>query len=383
MKSVSLIFLAIFTAWAASVVSHDMATRKITHASIKTGLRLFAAGLAVFLLYTWLGYAGRAQSFMNYNFYLMLAIHVFWSALAGVILWYAEVWPAGDAKFFILVSAALPLANPFLRNFPHYLFLSLLINIFVAAALWILGSFIATGFYSASPADFFAEVWGDIKKRMAVLNSGKNKFTAAACLVNMGFLFLLQQVFAMEVHGFLGRFFSRVDILFFFLFMLWDKIGRVFSSRRWAYISAACYALYFIGGYFYFPEHLWLLAGGALRNVFRFTLLLFFGRFMLEFLMEKKDMYYLTARELEPGVMLSVKAARTLKDNPAFEGAFDDCFKDGLTAEQVGELKIWLAKLNMPDSKVEVVRGRPFALWIFAGAVISLVLDRNLVGLLK
>lgn len=383
MKSISLMFLAVFTAWAASVVSHDLATRKIPHAAIKTGIKLFAAGLAVFAVYTALGYTGRAQSFMKYNFYYMLAIHVFWSALAGVILWYAEVWPAGDAKFFILVSAALPLANPFLRNFPHYLFLSLLVNIFVAAAIWILGSFIASGFSSASPGDFFAEVWGDIKKRMAVLNTGKNKAAAGFCLLNMGLLFLLQQILAMEARGFLVRFFSRTEILFFFLFMLWDKIGGVFSSRRWIYISAACYALYFIGGFFYFPEHLWQLAAGAVRNVYRFTLLLFFGRFMLEFLMEKKDMYYLTARELEPGVVLSAKAARTLKDNTAFEGAFDDCFKDGLTVEQVDELKSWLEKLPATDSKVEVVRGRPFALWIFAGAVISLVLDRNLVGMLK
>lgn len=383
MKNVSLAFLAVFTVWAASVVSHDMATRKISHASIKTGIKLFAAGLAVFLLYTVLGYAGHAQSFMNSNFYLLLAVHIFWSVLAGLILWYAEVWPAGDAKFFMLVSAALPLANPFLRNFPHALFLSLLINIFVAAALWILGSFIASGFYAASPADYFSEVWGDMKKRMAVLNSGTNKFAVAFYLVNITVLFLVQQVFAMEVHGFLGRFLSRIDILFFFLFMLWDKIGRVFSSRRWVYISGACYALYFIGGYFFFREHLWLMAGGALRNVFRFSLLLFFGRFMLEFLMEKKDMYYLTARELEPGVMPSAKTMRILKDNTAFEGAFDDCFKDGFTAEQVEELKAWLNKLDVRDSKVEVVRGRPFALWIFAGAVISLVLDRNLVGLLK
>ena len=81
---------------------------------------------------------------------------LFWSAAAGVILWYAEVWPAGDAKFFMLVSAALPLADPYLRGFPNYLFLNLLINIFVAAAFWAVGGYLASGFTSVAPADFFA-----------------------------------------------------------------------------------------------------------------------------------------------------------------------------------------------------------------------------------
>jgi hypothetical protein len=253
----------------------------------------------------------------------------------------------------------------------------------VTAALWILGGFIASGFYSASPSDYFSGVWSDIKRRVAVLNSGKNKLAASACLLNMSFLFLLQQIFALEARGFISRFFARSEILFFFMFILWDKLGDAFSSRRWVYISAGSYALYFIGGFFYFPEHLWLLAGGALRNVFRFTMLLLLGRFMLEFLMEKKDIYYLSARELEPGMVLSSKAALILKQNTAFEGAFDDCFKDGLSVEQIEELKNWLGKLTVPDPKVEVVRGRPFALWIFAGAVLSLVLDHNLAGLLK
>ena len=383
MKSGSLLFLAAFTAWAASVVSRDLATRKIPNAAIKTGLQLLGAALAAFVVYTCLGYAGRAQSYMNAGFYPLFALHVFWSVLSGLILWYAEVWPAGDAKFFMLVSAALPLANPFLRNFPNYLFISLLINIFVAAALWILGSFIASGFSAASPADFFAEVWSDVKKRLSALSAGTSRLAAGVCLLNMGVIFLLQQIFAMEARGFIGKFFGRSDLLFFFMFMLWDKIGGVFGSRRWVYISAASYALYFIGGYFLFPEHLWLLAVGALKNVVRFSLLLFFGRFMLEYLMEKKDTFYVTARELEPGMMLSTKAARILKHNPVFEGAFDDCFKDGLTEEQVAELKGWLTKLPVPDPKVEVVLGRPFAGWIFAGAVLSLILDRNLAGFLR
>jgi hypothetical protein len=384
MRSISLLFLAAFTAWAVSVVSRDMATRKIPNSSIKTGLKLLGAGLAALGLYTWLGYSGRSADFLLLGFYPLFCLHLAWTVLAGVILWYAEIWPAGDAKFYILVSAALPLVNPQLRNFPGYLFLTLLINIFVAASLWAVGSYVASGFYSASPSDFFAEIWRDLKARLSDLNAGGRGVSAAAAYaLNLGFLFLLQQVLSMEARGLVSKFFSRADILFFFIFILWDKIGNVFRSRRWVYVSTACYLLYFFLGFFLFRERLWLLLGGAAHNVLRFSLLLFFGRFMLEFLMEKKDTRYLSAGEVEPGIVLSAKAARMLKSNTAMEGVFDDCFRDGVTEEQAAALKSWLGKVNAPDPKVETVVGRPFALWIFSGAVISLLLNRNLAGLLN
>jgi hypothetical protein len=383
MKNISLLFLAAFTAWAAAVVSRDIATRKIPNASIITGLKLLGLVLAVFAAYTWLGYAGRTSSFFNLNFYWLFALHLFWTVLAGVILWYAEVWPAGDAKFFMLVSAALPLANPYLRNFPSHLFLSLLINIFLAAAFWAVGSHIASGFATASPSDFFSERWRDIKKKAAELFSGKNQVAGAAYAVNLGFIFLLQQVMSLEARGFISRFFSRGDLLFFFLFILWDKIGGVFRNRRWIVISGASYLLYFFLGYFLFRERLWLMLSTAGGNVVKFSLLLFMGRFVLEFLMEQKDAVHLTASEVEAGTVLSTKSAREFRANPVFDGLFDDCFKDGMTEEQAAAVRDWLKKLPVRDPRIEAVRGRPFALWIFAGAVLQLVLDRNIAGLLK
>lgn len=383
MKALSLLFLAAFTAWALPVVSTDMATRKIPNASLLTGLRLMGLALGAFAVYTALGYAGQVDSFLNANFYLLFCVHLLWSAAAGIILWYAELWPAGDAKFFILTAAALPLANPYIKNFPGFLFLSLLINIFVAAALWAVGGHIASGFAAASPSDFFSEMWGDVKKRVGELSAGRNGAALAGYALNLCFLFLLQQAVSIEARGFVGRFFSRADLLFFFLFILWDKVGEAFRTRTAALLSTAGCLLYFFAGFFLFREHLWRLLAAAGLNVVKFSVILFVGRFMLEFLMERKDTVYLTAAELEPGVVLSSKAIREFKANPVFEDLFEDCFKDGLTAEQVEAIRGWLAKLPVHDPRVETVRGRPFALWIFAGAALLLALDRNIAGLLR
>ena len=385
MKYLHLVYLAAFSWWGVSVVGVDMATRKIPNARIVFGFRLLLLALGLLAVNTLLGHYGHTTSYLNWNFYPMWAAHFFWSALAGVILWYTGIWPAGDAKFFMLCAAWLPVINPYVRNFPHYLFVGLLVNTFVAAALVALGSFLASGFYQASPADFFAELWKDVKARFSSLSGegARGGWRIAAYLANLTFLFLLQQVLNMETRYFLGRFLGRTDIIYFFLFFLWDKVGGAFSSKKWMYASTACYALYFFAGYFFFYDRLAAMLLAAFVNVFKFSLLLFFGRFMLEHLMEKKDTVYVGPRELEPGMILSAKAARTLKDNPLFEGAFDDHFKDGLSAEQVQLLKDWLGKLNVQDPKIETVKGRPFALWIFAGAALTLLLDRGLVTFFK
>lgn len=379
------VYFSVFAAWSLSVVSSDQALKKIPNAKVLLGMKLLLLAAFALAVNSLLGWNGTVTDYLNLAFYRMWALHVLLSFVAGLILWYSEVWPAGDAKFFILTSAWLPLIHPFIANFPGYLFLSLLVNIFVTAALYAVGSFLASGFMSASPADFFRELGGDIRARMTSLASGSvgSRAAAAAYMLNMTLLFLLQQIVNIESRGLLGHVMSRPDILYFFLFFLWDKVGRFFQSKAWAYVACALYAAYFIAGYFLFYERMLALVVIAGVNVFKFSLLLFFGRAMLEFLMEKKDTIFVTAAELEPGMILSSKAAVTLKSNPAFEGLFDDCFKDGLDAEQVTALKGWLGRLNVVDAKIEAVRGRAFALWIFAGACLTLLLNKNMASLLR
>ena len=378
--------LVAFAVWAISIVNIDLAVKKIPNAKVLLGGKLLLLALGMLAVNSLLGWHGTVTDYLNWNFYRLWLPHLGLSVMAGLLLWYSEVWPAGDAKFFILVSAWLPLINPFINNLDGYLFLSLLVNIFISASLFVVGNFLASGiFSSATPADFFREVGADIKAVMVSLAEGgvKNRAAAAAYLANLTLLFLLQQIVNLESRGFLSRFFLSTDLLYFILFFLWDKVGRLFKSNKWSYFTGAFYAVYFIAGYFFFYEHMAGLMATALVNVFKFSLLLFFGRTMLGFMMEKKDIVYLSAAELEPGIILSNKAAGILKNNPAFEGAFDDCFKDGLDEEQVKKLKEWLEKLKADVPKIEAVRGRPFALWIFAGACITLLFDRNLSALLK
>ncbi|HOI41818.1 MAG TPA: hypothetical protein PK523_02650 [Elusimicrobiales bacterium] len=377
--------LTVFAAWAMKVVNTDLALKKIPNAQTVLGFKFLLLALGVMAVNSLLGSTGEVTDFLNWNFYRLWAVHAGLSALAGLILWYSEVWPAGDAKFFMILSAWLPLINPFIGNLPTYLFLVVLINIFVAAALYTIGKFLADGLHSASPSDYFGKIWSDVKERFSQLADGgrRNRALAALLLANMTMVFLLQQVLVMESRGLLSGLFARTELLYFFMFFLWEKVARLFRSRLWTWLTMAFYPAYLVLGYFFFFGHMVLMLKYALIHVFKFSLILVAGRAMMEFLMEKKDMVYLTAAELEPGVVLSSGSARMLRSNPALCGDFDDCFKDGLDEDQVAALREWLGRLPGEAPKVETVKGRPFALWIFAGCCLTLLLDRNLAALLK
>ena len=383
MRLVSLTFLALFGLWAASVVSADQATSKIPNKKILLGAKILLAALCAQLFVTYLGYKGTYQVFLRWEFYPLLAQHLAWSVLAGGVLWYAEIWPAGDAKFFMLVSASLPLVVPEIRYFPGNLFLSLLVNIFVLASVFAIGRYVTSEIYTVAPADSINTLWAGIKEKAGAMFDVKNRAGALAYPFNLTFLFIMQQVVAMEVRGEVSRFVSRAEIFYLFLFLLWDKVGESFRSPRWLRITIFCYLGYFFAGYFFFYEHLAAIVIVAITNVLKFSLLLFFGRFVLGFVMERKDLVYVSAEELVPGMVLSVSAHARLKTNPVFDGAFDDSFRDGLEEEQLVMLKDWLKKLPLESAKVEIVRGRPFALWITAGAALSLLLGKNFAQLLK
>jgi hypothetical protein len=383
MNQISLIALIVFAGWGIAVVKEDFEVQKILNKKILLGIKLFGLFFLAMAYNSYLGYAGKVDSFLNIDFYGLWVIHFAWTFLAAIILWYGEIWPAGDAKFFILISSCLPLINPFIKTFPHYLFLSLLINVFVVAALFAFINYVSEGIRKASPGDFFNEQWQALRTRAIALSEegGLKKFYIFFYAINIGFIFLLHQIFAMELKNTFGDIILRTEIIYFILFFLWEKVAENFRSKKWVYISLIAYGIYFISGYFLFPYRLMDLLMIALMNVLKFSVILFVGRYMFEFIMEKKDTYYVEAGELMPHMVLSSKMMRTLRDNSVFEGAFDDCFKDGLTPEQIDLLSDWLSKLKVEKPKIEIIKGRPFALWIFVGAVIFLLFNNNIVDI--
>ncbi|MBI4655459.1 MAG: hypothetical protein HY746_01805 [Elusimicrobia bacterium] len=388
-KTISLIFLAVFALWGIAVVREDASLRKISNKSIILGLKLSLAVLAAMLANTIAGYYGHSHDFLHFEYYKFFAYHVFWSIIGGMVLWYGEVWPAGDAKFFIIASVLVPIMDPFAKGFPNRLFLLILANTFVMASIYAVWN-------------FFSSVWSDyrngklweayLKKiieeaKTDLKITGKNRIAILALAVNIASVFLLFQMLKMminiEVTYGMSRFFQDTWLVYFLLFFLWDKVRSWFESRWWTYSAVLLFAVYFILGYFYFPSRLMIIFKMAFINMLQFSLIMIFGRTILGFLIEKKSVVWSGAGDIRPGMILSSKTVKIFRDNPVFEGGFDDCFKDGITREQADAIEKWLKNHPDPGAKIEILEGgRPFGLWIYLGVLFTLLTSKNFLNLI-
>jgi hypothetical protein len=72
------------------------------------------------------------------RYYPACLTHACFAVAAGLGMWRFGMWPAGDAKLFILLSLWIPVLDPFSPLLPWTLTLSTLINIFVPSAIFVI-----------------------------------------------------------------------------------------------------------------------------------------------------------------------------------------------------------------------------------------------------
>lgn len=120
-------FLWIVIGW------NDLNHQKISGRYLFYGACAIAVGYAALLTMTLLGLRGLVVVFPYWGFYEAALANVFLCATAALALWWFAVWPAGDAKLFILLAALYPLSSFAGMGDYRRLFLVALINTFIPA----------------------------------------------------------------------------------------------------------------------------------------------------------------------------------------------------------------------------------------------------------
>lgn len=113
----------------------DDAQKKIRHKDLLYGMGFAAVCYGLMFLGTVLGRLGYVAIYYHLAFYRDLLAHVVVAVAAALALWVARVWPAGDAKLFVLLSLIFPMmptSPPFQAG---WLSLYVLINIFIPACV--------------------------------------------------------------------------------------------------------------------------------------------------------------------------------------------------------------------------------------------------------
>ncbi len=380
--SIALFYLAgfFYVIWGVFIVKEDFETGKIKNLHIITLFKFTLFLLLTHLTLTILGNYGYVSKYLTYKFYQYYLYHIIQSAIFSYILWYAEVWPAGDSKFYTANMMIIPLITPQISGFPKYLWLSSLINIFIIAAFFSVYSYVKENSIMLKKGD--TEAFKEVKEyyKNELKEFLKFKPQTLLMIFSIFSVFSYKQTLNLLLQNYIFNIFHRTDIFFFLLYFLWPKISTILKTKKWKYIMI----IFYIGLFMYVfanqqpYEVLKNIVINAIKNTFKFGMIFAIGKVIFEKIIEVHNTYYASKDEIKPGMILSSYELEIIRKNEVFDGMFDDLFRDGLNEEQVEILKKWMENHPNKNVKLRFVKAKPFAFNIFLGCLMQIIFNKNI-----
>ncbi len=418
------------------MVRTDMAGQKIRNRHLVAAVA--AASACYLLLYghSLFGREGLAAGYLTFPFYRDAGIYVACSMLAAFTLWWTDMWPAGDAKLFMLLSLLFPLLTLPGRFDPWRSPVSILINVFIPASAFLLvrSTWFVWRVYMEPQGEFLARLgWSRLPEYLlqarrsvwAWLRGG----VSGAAADPLGFLarclrWLVSMAFVSGVVSLLsGRVGSTLLVsgVCFGLMLAWQKAEQRLGA--WVVSGGAALAcaflvdwnepasfLRFFSGLSVFSlstqwgmsltrrlleerglvlapvlgvfgwglpmSVVYAIGGAGLGRTFLVWAVLG-GAFGICYIflkiLEEQDRPCVAPDGLVPNLVLAPSFIERLRADPDFEIEDGDTFyADGLMPWQVDPLKHWCARNGVV--LVPLRSTMSFALWIFLGFFITWVL---------
>ena len=360
-----------------AVVPEDVAVGKIRNRLLLWSAAACSACYALYCALTLAGQFGWFSGYLVGAFYRDAALHIGVSFTVAVCLWLCDIWPAGDAKFFIVCAAFVPVLEPELAAAHQYLVVMLLANTFVLAALYVLLAAAFSGLRIAASlgsAVFLDKLRSLPARGLELVRAGwVRRLELSALVLNMTGLFAGQLVLRQALAGTLVASAISPAITCVALFLLWEKLSRYLSSWRLARDGGVFVLIAGLAVYFWRPAAVSTALMRSLAPLTGFGLLVIAARLALDRALSGRALQIVDGDGLKTGMFPSQRTLTLLRrDQDYFDEHFGVLFKDGFTAPQVTALKQWLLGLPKEQASVEVVRGIPFATWIFGGALFTL-----------
>ncbi|NNN05588.1 MAG: hypothetical protein HKL90_06775 [Elusimicrobia bacterium] len=370
---------AVLVGVGASASVFDWRERRVPNRLVAIALLAAAAAVALQAAKSALGCRGLSvlgfgTMYLPWRWYAGLAVHAGLSLAAGWTLWRLGIWPAGDAKLYIALSALLPLVNGNLSGFPRLLFLVFLINAFVPAGL-------AFAAEASARLVLGAYSWARRGPRAVLLSAAAEadrlrvrarevfawRWRAAALAVNVVSLFFALQLLQRRLGSAGLDPLGRVALLLL-MYALWDWAAPILTRPR---VGAAALAAFCVAAWAAAAAGVDLarLLAQTARSVLGFSFLLMLARSLLHVPLEMASRARLPAGELCAGTILTEEAWAALAADPRTSGLLRERHCDGLSAEEAAALR---AGLNANGGELAVRRAVPFAAWIMLGALLTL-----------
>ena len=357
------------------IIKEDNKYGKIRNKHI---LRILKGDLFLLIIHFFINLVNNQNALVKTTVYYLgylsqLATHLFWSLLSSIILWKLNIWPAGDAKLFIILSVSIPIIFPFIPWNHKYLYIILLFNIFIIASL----------FYMKN---VFKKIYEKYQANLKSIEI-KNIFKISKHYLKRISIKVLNSIlfgtiffnFAKVLSYYLNRLDTSDPLLFFLLYIIMEKLDKYINK------SASFLILFFTSMLIIiFPikniENILIasLQKSISFNIFRSLLLLIINDYFFSFKIVK-----IKLDDLKHGMRINKQYMLSLKEKYLdFQETFPDYefyYCDGIDKNGVGKFIDFLkSKYNDSDIiTIPIIKTNPFAIWIVLGTLITVILGNK------
>ena len=383
------LYYGLFLVLGVVVSLEDWSQKRISNRWILLGMLAGAAGCSYLLWNSILGHQHLrwwrfGEYYYPWRYYPKIAIHLILSLTAALTLWRLSVWPAGDAKLYTLFSFLLVMINPNLPGFPLLLFMLILINIFVPAGLLFAAESVMM-VLRRIPAGLRID-WGQWSKgRIEAMGirfkeAWPYRYNYLMIAANTFALFYAMQTVQSSIRKLPLGPFGQV-MIFLLMFVAWGRLSGALRSKSLGLAALLSLSAATMAGAFWGHWDIGARLISALKMTANFGLFLSLARAVFYWFIEKESLRELIPDQLEAGVVLSDETWERLGAEKELAGKLGDRYSDGLSQQDAQVLQEWLAK-PQAGSGCTIYHTIPFAVWIFLGALFTLLERRNLVTLL-
>jgi len=310
--------------------------------------------------------------------------------IVGFLMWRWNTWSAGDVKLFVLFSFLLPLkfySNTYLSYFPSFAFL---INIFVVALGIFLIILSVTFFYW-----FFTKERKTLSEEEKIVQKKKLKNSLFSFLKEildlLVIFFVVISLFGIIFKSALGKdliylftiklglenWVLFIALLGFFIFLMrfLQKIKKIF------YVIAIILLIWLLRQWIILNQSPFL----TIKPMLSITAAIVFGGFIFRkafgWYVNKKEIQEVNIENLKVYMRLTEESLNKLrgKDKKSFEKSIGRIYPDGLTKEQILSLKGIAEEKKI--TKLKIYKLSPFAILIFIGLIITIILRGSVIQL--
>ena len=387
----------------------DIKTGKVKNSLIKKG---FSYGLIIyFILFVWTiarKYSGFLSIFfgetyyLSFHYFLDLSINTIIALIVGVILWKLNFWAAGDAKLFTLFSFLVPLIDYSRDKIIYFPSFVLLLNIYTICLFYLIFKGISkvrlkktdfSDFYNKNKQkviEFLKRIpeifrVNPVRKveisdptaippQRAGLSNGVNKILN---FLNLIFIYsiILSIIFSFNFKINILKFSLSSQLLVYLgLFLVYQPLSKLLKKHK----ELNIYIFLLLILVTFLIPNFWLNFFSKLNPFIRF----FSGFFVFiiiiitatNFLSKQTETKKIKLDDLQSNMLLGEETINLLKqDKEFFQKELKQMYFDGLSPEQVEKIKTFVRSKNLEE--IEIYKTFPFAPFIFAGTIITLLIQ--------